>query len=36
VSPALCSADMEDLDKLTAAGLPVFDLNSEHLEQKDW
>jgi hypothetical protein len=27
---------MEDLDKLSATGLPVFDLNSEHLDQKDW
>jgi len=27
---------MENLDKLTAAGLPIFDLNTEHLEQKDW
>lgn len=27
---------MESLDKLTAAGLPVFDLNSEALQKKDW
>ncbi|KAF1851062.1 putative histidine kinase HHK12p [Cucurbitaria berberidis CBS 394.84] len=27
---------MENLDKLTAAGLPIFDLNQEHLGQKDW
>jgi hypothetical protein len=27
---------MQNLDKLTAAGLPVFDLNSEHLDHKDW
>ncbi|KAJ4366943.1 hypothetical protein N0V83_007473 [Neocucurbitaria cava] len=27
---------MENLDKLTAAGLPVFDMNQEHLDQKDW
>ncbi|KAL6708235.1 hypothetical protein ACN47E_003419 [Coniothyrium glycines] len=27
---------MENLDKLTAAGLPVFDLNSEALSKKDW
>ncbi|KAF2652355.1 two component histidine kinase 1 [Lophiostoma macrostomum CBS 122681] len=27
---------MEDLDKLTATGLPVFDLNTENLERKDW
>jgi hypothetical protein len=27
---------MENLDKLTAAGLPVFDLNSELLDRKDW
>lgn len=27
---------MENLDKLTAAGLPVFDLNQEHLNIKDW
>ncbi|KAL5422769.1 hypothetical protein PMIN04_004436 [Paraphaeosphaeria minitans] len=27
---------MENLDKLTAAGLPVYDLNLEHLDRKDW
>jgi hypothetical protein len=27
---------MEDLDKLTATGLPVFDLNAENLDRKDW
>ncbi|OAL51252.1 two component histidine kinase 1 [Pyrenochaeta sp. DS3sAY3a] len=27
---------MENLDKLTAAGLAVFDMNQEHLEHKDW
>jgi len=27
---------MENLDKLTAAGLPVFDLNQENLGKKDW
>lgn len=27
---------MENLDKLTAAGLPVYDLNLENLERKDW
>ncbi|KAF2181684.1 putative histidine kinase HHK12p [Zopfia rhizophila CBS 207.26] len=27
---------MENLDKLTAAGLPVFDLNTENLERTDW
>jgi hypothetical protein len=35
-SPAPCIRAMENLDKLSATGLPVFDLNSEHLEQKDW
>lgn len=27
---------MQNLDRLSATGLPVFDLNSEHLDQKDW
>ncbi|KAF2253673.1 putative histidine kinase HHK12p [Trematosphaeria pertusa] len=27
---------MENLDKLTAAGLPIFDLDQESLERKDW
>jgi len=27
---------MENLDNLSAAGLSVFDLNSEHLDDKDW
>jgi hypothetical protein len=27
---------MEDLDKLSATGLPIFGLNTEHLEQHDW
>jgi hypothetical protein len=27
---------MENLDKLTAAGVGVFDLNSEFLSRKDW
>ena len=27
---------MENLDKLTAAGLPIYDLNLENLERKDW
>ncbi|KAL1608200.1 hypothetical protein SLS60_003139 [Paraconiothyrium brasiliense] len=27
---------MENLDKLTAAGLPVYDLNLENLDRKDW
>jgi hypothetical protein len=27
---------MENLDKLTAAGLPVYDLNVENVEKKDW
>ncbi|KAF2474121.1 two component histidine kinase 1 [Lindgomyces ingoldianus] len=27
---------MENLDKLTAAGLPIFDLNLEYLERTDW
>ena len=30
------SRAMENLDKLTAAGLPVFDMNQEHLDHKDW
>jgi hypothetical protein len=35
-SPAPSVRAMENLDKLSATGLPVFDLNLEHLEQKDW
>ncbi|KAF2026636.1 putative histidine kinase HHK12p [Setomelanomma holmii] len=27
---------MENLDKLTAAGLPVYDCNVENLDRKDW
>jgi len=27
---------MENLDKLSATGLPVFDLNKENLVRKDW
>ncbi|KAH5157101.1 hypothetical protein HBH69_082310 [Parastagonospora nodorum] len=27
---------MQNLDKLSATGLPVFDLNSEHLDERDW
>ncbi|KAF2680177.1 two component histidine kinase 1 [Lentithecium fluviatile CBS 122367] len=27
---------MENLDRLTATGLPIYDLNSEQLERKDW
>ncbi|PSN59849.1 two component histidine kinase 1 [Corynespora cassiicola Philippines] len=27
---------MENLDKLTSTGLPVFDLNAENLNRKDW
>jgi hypothetical protein len=27
---------MENLDKLTAAGLPIFDLNAEKLDREDW
>ncbi|KAH8725183.1 hypothetical protein GQ44DRAFT_681460 [Phaeosphaeriaceae sp. PMI808] len=27
---------MENLDRLSATGLPVFDLNSEYLDRKDW
>ncbi|KAL5382727.1 hypothetical protein DPSP01_006286 [Paraphaeosphaeria sporulosa] len=27
---------MENLDKLTAAGLPVYDLNLENLDRNDW
>lgn len=27
---------MENLDKLTSAGLPVFDMNLENLDRKDW
>ncbi|KAF2257780.1 putative histidine kinase HHK12p [Lojkania enalia] len=27
---------MENLDKLTATGLPVWDLNSENLDRSDW
>jgi hypothetical protein len=27
---------MENLDKLSATGLPVFDLNEENLDGKDW
>ncbi|KAF2012779.1 two component histidine kinase 1 [Aaosphaeria arxii CBS 175.79] len=27
---------MENLDKLTAAGLPVYDLNAENIDRKDW
>jgi len=27
---------MENLDKLSATGLPVFDLNAENLRRKDW
>ncbi|KAH7386991.1 hypothetical protein DE146DRAFT_680816 [Phaeosphaeria sp. MPI-PUGE-AT-0046c] len=27
---------MQNLDRLSATGLPVFDLNTEHLDQKDW
>ncbi|KAF1971759.1 putative histidine kinase HHK12p [Bimuria novae-zelandiae CBS 107.79] len=27
---------MDNLDKLTAAGLPIYDLNRENLERKDW
>ena len=35
-SPAPCTLAMENLDKLSATGLPVFDLNQEHLDQNDW
>jgi len=27
---------MENLDKLSATGLPIFDLNEENLKRKDW
>lgn len=27
---------MQNLDKLTGTGLPIFDLNSEHLDANDW
>ncbi|KAF2868319.1 hypothetical protein BDV95DRAFT_621371 [Massariosphaeria phaeospora] len=27
---------MENLDKLTASGLPIFDLNAENLDRSDW
>lgn len=27
---------MENLDKLSATGLPIFDLNKENLFRKDW
>ncbi|KAL5119046.1 hypothetical protein ACEQ8H_002970 [Pleosporales sp. CAS-2024a] len=27
---------MQNLDRLSATGLPVFDLNREHLDHKDW
>lgn len=30
------AAPMENLDKLTATGLPIFDLNSESLSRPDW
>jgi hypothetical protein len=30
------AAPMENLDKLTAAGLPVYELNRENLDRKDW
>jgi hypothetical protein len=27
---------MENLDRLTTAGVPVYDLNTENLERQDW
>jgi hypothetical protein len=27
---------MENLDKLTATGLPIYDLNAEKLDREDW
>lgn len=31
-----CTSAMENLDQLSATGLPVFDLNEENLQRKDW
>ena len=35
-SRALCTRAMENLANPTIAGPSVFDLNSEHLDRKDW
>jgi hypothetical protein len=32
----LSTSAMENLDKLQATGLPVYDLNIENLARKDW
>ncbi|KAL7771829.1 hypothetical protein CFE70_001779 [Pyrenophora teres f. teres 0-1] len=32
----VCTSAMENLDKLSATGLPIFDLNEENLNRSDW